>query len=457
MPATQEPSARILAIDDEPDLLDTYAAIVEAQGMRLTPALTLAEGLKLAATRPFDVCLLDRNIGYELGTEALPELKAQAPGLRVIMATAHRDTDAALEALRLGVDDYLVKPFSPEQLRIALARQIEARRLNRKVEALERDARVQAPGELASQSASMQEALALARQVARTPANVLILGESGTGKNVFARAIHRWSPRASAGFVAINCPSLGADLLENELFGHRKGAYTGAADSSEGRVALAEGGTLLLDEIGDFPLSLQPKLLRFIQDKEYERVGDPVTRQADVRIVTATNRDLARQCELGEFRQDLYYRLNVVAITLPPLRERRADVLELAGSFLLRYAVSYGLPARSFEPAAERALSDYHWPGNVRELQNVIERAVILCGAERVPASLLTLASGPGASAIAAAADSARAGGDISLEQLERRHIEAILARAETLDEAARILGIDASTLYRKRKAYGLG
>jgi NtrC-family two-component system response regulator AlgB len=302
----------------------------------------------------------------------------------------------------------------------------------------------------------MQEAIALARQVARTPANVLILGESGTGKNVFARAIHRWSPRASAGFVAINCPSLGADLLENELFGHRKGAYTGAADSSEGRVALAEGGTLLLDEIGDFPLNLQPKLLRFIQDKEYERVGDPVTRQADVRIVTATNRDLARQCELGEFRQDLYYRLNVVAITLPPLRERREDVLELAGSFLLRYASSYGLPARSFEPAAERALSDYHWPGNVRELQNVIERAVILCGAERVPASLLTLASGPGASAIAAAADSARAGADISLEQLERCHIEAILGRADTLDEAARILGIDASTLYRKRKTYGL-
>lgn len=456
MPRTTEPSARILAIDDEPDLLDSYAAIVEARGMRLTPAQTLAEGLRLAATRPFDVCLLDRNVGYELGTEAVPELKNQAPGLRIIMATAHRDTEAALEALRLGVDDYLVKPFSPEQLRIALARQIEARRLSRKVEALERDARVQAPGELASESKAMQDAIALARQVARTPANVLILGESGTGKNVFARSIHGWSPRASAGFVAINCPSLGADLLENELFGHRKGAYTGAADSSEGRVALAEGGTLFLDEIGDFPLGLQPKLLRFIQDKEYERVGDPVTRQADVRIVTATNRDLARQCELGEFRQDLYYRLNVVAITLPPLRERGEDVLALARNFLARYAGDYGSPARGFEPGAERALCAYHWPGNVRELQNVIERAVILCPAERVPASLLTLQSGPGGGTAMTPVDDVRAGDDISLEHLERRHIEAILGRAETLDEAARILGIDASTLYRKRKAYGL-
>jgi NtrC-family two-component system response regulator AlgB len=329
MSKPDEPSARILAIDDDRALLDTYAAIIESQGMRLTPATTLAEGLRLAATRPFDVCLLDRNIGYDLGTDALPELKSQAPSLRIIMATAHRDTDAALEALRLGVDDYLVKPFSPEQLRIALARQIEARRLARKVDVLEREAGQRNPRELASEAPAMQQALALARQVARTSANVLLLGESGTGKNVFARAIHGWSPRAEHGFVPVNCPSLSAELLENELFGHRKGAYTGAQESSEGRVAQAEGGTLFLDEIGDFPLALQPKLLRFIQDKEYERVGDPQSRQANVRLVTATHRDLPTMSEVGEFRLDLYYRLNVVAITLPPLRERREDVLAL--------------------------------------------------------------------------------------------------------------------------------
>ncbi|WP_395791027.1 sigma-54-dependent transcriptional regulator [Aquimonas sp.] len=455
MSKPDEPSARILAIDDDRALLDTYAAIIESQGMRLTPATTLAEGLRLAATRPFDVCLLDRNIGYDLGTDALPELKSQAPSLRIIMATAHRDTDAALEALRLGVDDYLVKPFSPEQLRIALARQIEARRLARKVDVLEREAGQRNPRELASEAPAMQQALALARQVARTSANVLLLGESGTGKNVFARAIHGWSPRAEHGFVPVNCPSLSAELLENELFGHRKGAYTGAQESSEGRVAQAEGGTLFLDEIGDFPLALQPKLLRFIQDKEYERVGDPQSRQANVRLVTATHRDLPTMSEVGEFRLDLYYRLNVVAITLPPLRERREDVLALAQSFLARYGAEYGCPARRFEPAAERALVDYHWPGNVRELQNVIERAVILCPQAQIPASLLSLQTGTGAG-VAASAAALQIGADITLEALERRHVEAVLARASTLDEAARSLGIDSSTLYRKRKTYGL-
>jgi NtrC-family two-component system response regulator AlgB len=456
MPRQDTPSARILAIDDDCTLLDSYAMIVEAQGMQLTPAESIADGIKLASTQPFDVCLLGRSIGEDIGTEALPQLKEQAPGLRIIMATAHRDTEAALEALRLGVHDYLVKPFSAEQLCIALARQIESRRLARRVETLEREARRSGPGDLSSAAPAMQEAIALARRVARTSANVLILGESGTGKNVFARAIHDWSPRAQNAFVAINCPSLGSDLLENELFGHRKGAYTGATDSSEGRVALADGGSLFLDEIGDFPLNLQPKLLRFIQDKQYERVGDPLTRQANVRLITATNRDLVHLSELGEFRQDLYYRLNVMPITLPPLRERRADIPSLALSFLARYCTEYGTPARAFEAAAERALIDYHWPGNVRELQNVIERAAILCSTERVPASLLSLESGPGAAAEEQAGAAVRVGGEISLQQLERSHIEAVLARTHTLDEAARILGIDASTLYRKRKAFGL-
>jgi two-component system, NtrC family, response regulator AlgB len=456
MPKNEEPSARILAIDDDRSLLETYAALIEPWGMQLTPAETLREGLKLAATRPFDVCLLDRNVGHALGTEVLPELKAQAPGLRIIMATANRDTEAALEALRLGVDDYLVKPFSPEQLRIALARQIEARRLAQRVILLEREAAGARPrGALDSAAPAMQKAFDLARQVARTGANVLILGESGTGKNVMARAIHSWSPRANGNFITLNCPSLGAELLENELFGHRKGAYTGAQDSSEGRVAQAEGGTLFLDEIGEFPPNLQPKLLRFIQDREYERVGDPVTRQANVRLIAATNRDLPRMVERNEFRQDLYYRLNVVAVTLPPLRERREDVLPLAHTFLKRFAVEYACPAREFEPAAEAALAAYAWPGNVRELQNVIERAVILCAGDKVPASLLSLEGGtPRGGAVAASV--AAIGTDISLEALERQHIEAVLARAETLDEAARILGIDASTLYRKRKAYGL-
>lgn len=447
------PAGRVLAIDDEADVLDAYETILAKQDIRVTKAETLDDGMRMAISRPFDVCLLDRNIGYELGTEAIPELKSQAPGLRIIMATAHRDTDAAMEALRLGVDDYLVKPFSPDQLRISVARQIEARRLASKLAVLEHEVKSVSPikDEISSKAPAMQQALAMAKQVAKTGANVLILGESGTGKNVLARAIHAWSPRREGNCVTVNCPSLNAELLENELFGHRKGAYTGAQDSSEGRVAQADGGTLFLDEIGDFPLALQPKLLRFIQDKAYERVGDAQTRQADVRLVTATNRDLARMVEAGEFRQDLFYRLNVVAITLPPLRERRDDIVELASGFLQRFALEYGCPARRFSDAAKSALRDYHWPGNVRELQNLVERAVILCAEDCLDRSHLLLGETD-----AATAASTAVGDDISLEQLERQHIERILARAETLDQAAQILGIDASTLYRKRKAYGL-
>ncbi|MEZ5465602.1 MAG: sigma-54 dependent transcriptional regulator [Lysobacteraceae bacterium] len=450
--------ARILAVDDDADILDTYRAILESDGLTFTSAETLDEGLKLAATRPFDVCLLDRNIGHDLGTEAVPGLLDRAPGLRIIMATATRDTDAAMEALGLGIHDYLVKPFSPEQLRIAVARQIEARQLSTRVQVLEQqNADSRRLGDLDSESPTMREAIAVARRVAGTGANVLILGESGTGKNVMARAIHGWSQRPEGNFVTVNCPSLNADLLENELFGHRKGAFSGAVDSTDGRVAQADGGSLFMDEIGEFPLSLQPKLLRFIQDKEYERVGDPISRQADVRLIAATNRDLKRMSEAGEFRQDLYYRLDVVSLVLPALRDRREDIVPLARSFLQRFAADYGCPARELSPGVERALLDYRWPGNVRELQNVIERAVILCPDQRLGSEHVRLDVGSSPDAIDGVARSiAAVGGDVSLEELERAHIEAVLGASDTLDAAAKTLGIDASTLYRKRKSYGL-
>ena len=459
MPSTEHPNkVRVLAVDDDADILDTYRAILEPRGIVFTAAETLDEGLRLAATRPFDVCLLDRNIGHDLGTDAVPGIKEHAPGLRIIMATANRDTEAAMEALRLGIHDYLVKPFSPEQLRIAVARQAEARQLSTRVEVLEQQVASTPSDDLDSESPAMREAIAVARRVAGTGANVLILGESGTGKNVMARAIHRWSQRADANFVTVNCPSLNADLLENELFGHRKGAFSGAIDSTDGRVAQADGGSLFMDEIGEFPLSLQPKLLRFIQDKEYERVGDPVSRQADVRLIAATNRDLKRMSEGGEFRQDLYYRLDVVSLVLPSLRDRREDIVPLARGFVQRFAGEYGCPARSLSDAAERALLAYPWPGNVRELQNVIERAVILCADEKLDAGHMNIdaSSGMPAADGNATGTLAAVGGEVSLEQLERAHIEAVLARCATLDAAAQTLGIDASTLYRKRKSYGL-
>ncbi|KFN49440.1 sigma-54-dependent transcriptional regulator [Arenimonas composti] len=448
------PAGRILAIDDDRGLLESFALCLQGVGYRVTTAASVPEGLKLAATQPFHVCLLDRNIGYDSGLDALPKLRELAPAMRVIMVTGHSRVDDAVQAITDGAADYLVKPCSPEQLRIAVARQMETLRLLERIERLEREV-PDARAEPQSRNPAMQKVLEMARQVARTDANVLLLGESGTGKGVLAAAIHDWSARAEAPFATINCPSLSAELMESELFGHAKGSFTGATQSTQGRVSNADGGTLFLDEVGDFPLALQPKLLRFIQDKTYERIGDPSTRRADVRIVSATNRDLEAMVRDGQFRLDLMYRLNVIALTLPPLRERMEDLEDLALGFLQRYARAYHLPAARLSPAALARMRAYAWPGNVRELQNVIERAVILSSGEVVGDEHLAL--GPPEAAAGASNDPLPvAGAPMTLEVLERRHIEAILAGSPTLDAAARTLGIDSSTLYRKRKAYGL-
>ena len=448
------PRGRILAIDDDRNLLESFSLCLEGSGYRVHAVTSLQEGMKLAAAQPFHLCLLDRSIGADSGLDALPRLRELAPQMRVIMVTGHSRVDDAVKAIAEGASDYLVKPCSPEQLRIAVARQMDTMRMIDRLERLERDV----PGdqtELSSRNPAMQRLLSLARQVARTDANVLLLGESGTGKGVLANALHAWSARAQAPMATINCPSLSAELLESELFGHAKGSFTGATQSTQGRVSNADGGTLFLDEIGDFPLPLQPKLLRFIQDKEYERIGDPSTRRADVRIVSATNRDLDAMVRDNSFRLDLLYRLNVISLVVPPLRERLEDLEDLALTFVRRYARNYHLPATGLSPAALARMRDYPWPGNVRELQNVIERAVILCPDAQIPASLLSLQTGTGGGA-AASTTALQIGADITLEALERRHVEAVLARASTLDEAARSLGIDSSTLYRRRKAYGL-
>ena len=444
--AAKKPLGRILAIDDDSRLLQNFALVLEREGYVVETADTLAEGLRLAATRPFHICLLDHNIGYDSGIEALPRLTELAPRMRVTMITANAQVEDAMRAIALGASDYLVKPCTPDQLRVAVARQMEARRLHDRIDTLERDA-PRTTGELVSRNPAMQAAIAMAMQVATTDANLLILGESGTGKGVLARAVHRASGRAEAEFVTVNCPALTAELLESELFGHSKGSFTGAVQNTVGRVSHADGGTLFMDEVGDFPLALQPKLLRFIQDKEYERVGDPVTRKADVRIVAATNRDLEQMVSDGAFRLDLLYRLNVISITLPPLRERQEDLEDLANGFVRRYASDYGRPARRLSAAALSKLRTYAWPGNVRELQNMMERAVILCREQEIGVDQLALDATRRAEP--------QAGASISLEQLERLHIERVLATSDSLDAAAKTLGIDASTLYRKRKLYG--
>ena len=443
--ASPASTGRILAIDDDRDLLDNLRYCLEGAGHQVTVADTLAQGLALAASLPFQVCLLDRNLGLDTGTDALPRLRELAPRMQVIMLTAHAKVEDAVAALAAGAADYLIKPCSPAQLRLAVARQLDTRRLLDRVASLESEREDDATFD--SANPETRELLAAARRAAATDANILLLGESGTGKGMLARAIHGWSARASAPMATVNCPSLSPELLESELFGHARGAFTGAAQSTVGRVGNAEGGTLFLDEVGDFPLPLQAKLLRFIEDKAYERVGDPNTRRADVRIVAATNRDLAAAVTAGEFRTDLYYRLKVIALTLPPLRQRPEDLENLALGFLQSFARRHGRPARKLSAAALARLRAYAWPGNVRELQNVIERAVILGNDATVsPAQLLLEPV-----AIPAIVDASA-----TLEDVERRHMAAVLAASENLEAAARTLGVDASTLYRKRKLYGL-
>ncbi|HEJ1201752.1 TPA: sigma-54-dependent response regulator transcription factor AlgB [Pseudomonas aeruginosa] len=449
METTSEKQGRILLVDDESAILRTFRYCLEDEGYSVATASSAPQAEALLQRQVFDLCFLDLRLGEDNGLDVLAQMRVQAPWMRVVIVTAHSAVDTAVDAMQAGAVDYLVKPCSPDQLRMAAAKQLEVRQLTARLEALEDEVRRQGDG-LESHSPAMAAVLETARQVAATDANILILGESGSGKGELARAIHTWSKRAKKPQVTINCPSLTAELMESELFGHSRGAFTGATESTLGRVSQADGGTLFLDEIGDFPLTLQPKLLRFIQDKEYERVGDPVTRRADVRILAATNRDLGAMVAQGQFREDLLYRLNVIVLNLPPLRERAEDILGLAERFLARFVKDYGRPARGFSEAAREAMRQYPWPGNVRELRNVIERASIICNQELVDVDHL------GFSATQSASSAPRIGESLSLEDLEKAHITAVMASSATLDQAAKTLGIDASTLYRKRKQYGL-
>ncbi|MDZ3823743.1 MAG: sigma-54 dependent transcriptional regulator [Pseudoxanthomonas sp.] len=446
---------RILLVDDDRNVLRGFRMTLEDAGYRVATATDPAAAERKLAEGVFDLCFLDQNIGSESGLDLLPRLRQQAPWMRVVMVTGENSVPLVVKAMQLGASDYLIKPCPAELLLGTAARQAEASALARRVAALE-----QAGGggtgevEPASVAPAMQRVLDLARQVADTDASVLILGESGTGKGVLARAIHGWSRRSDEAFVTINCPGLSGELIASELFGHVRGAFTGASENKLGRVDQADGGTLFFDEIGDFPLALQPRLLRFIQDREFERVGDPVTRKADVRMLAATNRDLKAMVADGSFREDLLYRLNVITVELPPLREHAEDIEPLAGRFLARFAAEYRRPARGFSASATRALRAYPWPGNIRELQNVVERASILARGEEVEAGDLGLPES--AEAAGSVQGRPRAGDAVSLEALEQAHIEAVLGASESLEAAARTLGIDSSTLYRKRKRWGL-
>jgi NtrC-family two-component system response regulator AlgB len=369
--------------------------------------------------------------------------------MKVVVITAHGSIDSAVETMKRGATDYLTKPFTPSQVRLVTERVRQLRALEQRVAGLQGILGESNPElNLESNSPAMQRAVNLARQVARSDASCLLRGESGTGKGVLAKAIHWWSARAAKPFSTVSCPSLSSQLLESELFGHTKGAFTGAVRENPGRIAMSQGGTLFLDEIGDLPVELQPKLLRFVQDREYERVGEAVTRHADVRLVTATNANLEDLIRQGRFREDLLYRLNVVQIDLPALRDRREDIFSLAQRLLAQFKREKPAVV-GFSAEALETMQNYNWPGNVRELRNVIERAMILCqseyiGLEHFPASFGPRSTSPGL------------GDAISLERLEEVHIRRILASTKSLEEAATILGIDLATLWRRRKKYGI-
>jgi NtrC-family two-component system response regulator AlgB len=439
----------VLVVDDEKNIRQTLRVCLESLDAEVTEAGSAPAALEAIGRAMFDVVFLDLRLGTQSGLDLIPQLLAENPNVVIVVVTAYATVETAVEAIRRGAWDYLPKPFTPAQIRHLLEKVQARRSLTTRVADLEERLQAEAPEmDLDSAAPAMRSVLEVVSRAAQSDVSVLFRGESGTGKGVLSRAMHLQSARRDRPFVTINCPTLTEELLASELFGHAKGAFTGAIRDQPGRVEVAEGGTLFLDEIGDLPASLQAKLLRFIQEKRFERVGETRTRKADVRVLAATNRDLEADVRSGRFREDLLFRLNVVEVRVPSLRERREDIVPMAVRFLTFFARSVGRPVATLSLAAEKLLASYDWPGNVRELRNAIERAVILW-----PSPVIEPQAFP--ERISGAKDRGPyVGGPFTLDELERAHIAAIVAQSKTMEDAAAALGIDDSTLWRKRKKY---
>ncbi len=442
----------ILIIDDDLGIRETLGTALETMGNRVETAANRAAAEKKLRLESFEVAFLDIRLGAENGLDILPDLLRLSPRLAVIVITAYSSIETAVQAIQRGAFDYLAKPFKPAQIAQLLERIAKTRQLESRISDLEGQLpRLGPDAELvATSDPKMQSLMEVARKSASSDASILMLGESGTGKSALARQIHRWSARAREPFVTVSCPSLSRDLLESELFGHMKGAFTGAIATTWGKVATADRGTLFLDEIGELPLEIQPKLLRLLQERVYERLGESKIRMANVRVIAATNRNLKEAVARGTFREDLLYRLDVISLQLPPLRERPNDILAIAEAQLKQLSVSSGRPLKVFSEAARTALEHYSWPGNIRELRNVIERATILSSGEQI--DLHDLPS----SLIETQVTTPTLGGTFSIEAIEAEHIRRVLARSKNLQQAATILELDPTTLLRKRKSLNL-
>lgn len=434
----------VLVVDDEPNILKTMGICFEAIGYSVTLISKPQEALDLIREKSFDLAFVDLKMSPLDGMEVLAEIKRIAPFTTVIIITAHGTIDSAIEAIRKGAYHYVLKPFDFKELQVLAQRAWEHHQLTVELDDLRRA--LGRPGLAAgflTRNRKMREELDLAMRIAESTLPVLIEGESGTGKELVAHLIHQNSPRASKPFVKVNTAALPEELLESELFGHVKGAFTGALRNREGRFELANGGTIFLDEIADISPAIQAKLLRVLQTQEYERVGESTPRTVDVRVVAATNRNLDEALKEGTFREDLFYRLYGVRIRLLPLRERPEDIPLLIQHFLTKFAPHASM---TVSPEALKMLRAYRWSGNVRELEHAIQRAVLLAG--NGPIELQHLPE-----EIRSAPSEQR---PLSLEEVEKLHIKRVLHVARDLNEAAEILGIDPATLWRKRKKYGL-
>jgi DNA-binding NtrC family response regulator len=440
-------SISVLVVDDERPTRLLMEKELPRAGYSVTTAESGEEALERLRAADFDVILLDLKMPGIGGMEALRRIRESGAAGEVVILTGHPDVDSAIAAMKLGAYDYLTKPFKLSELEEILRRAAERRRLERENTALRRMVAQREPAPvLVGKSQAMAALLATIGRIAASDANVLIQGESGTGKGLVARMIHEQSARRDGPFLVINCSAFPEQLLESELFGHEKGAFTGAAAVKPGLFEVAEGGTLLLDEVGETSAAMQAKLLQVLDTRELRRVGGTRVHRVDVRIIAATNKDLAQEVQARRFREDLYYRLNVISLTMPPLRERKEDIPPLVEHFLARFGTEY--PRKSVSPEALQLLTDYAWPGNVRELANTIERLLILApgnviGPDDLPADL-RIPGGP-------------AGGPSSLAEMERLHLMRILKETGGKKmQAARLLGVDIKTLNQKIKRYNI-
>ncbi len=443
----------VLVIEDDVEMLENYGRILKMFGYQSVLESDSVKALKRITDISPDIILTDLKMEGVSGFDVILSVKQTVPDVPIILITAYADIPTAVEAVKMGAYDVISKPFTSEQLQIVLERALNQKRLKEENRLLKKQLKVATDTEIVAKSVVMKEILAMVERVSSTDANVLITGESGTGKEMLARLIHKKSNRADSPFVPVDCAAIPENLLESELFGYEKGAFTGANTSKEGLFEAANGGTLFLDEVTELPFPMQSKLLRAIQERKIRRLGSNRYTSLDVRIVSATNRDIRKTVKDGLFREDLFYRLNVINIHLPPLRDRREDIPVLSLHFLKKYAAIYDKDIKGISAEVMDAFEAYSWPGNIRELQNLIERAVILCDSEKltlndIPREYITME--PDMASNIATYKEAK-------EEFEKKYLQGLLQKTSgNVTRAARIAGINRRTLHRLIKRYNL-